>query len=397
MLSDDVKIVSVDDHVVEPPNVWVDRMPAKWRDLCPHVRDVPPEERAEAAGYADMEMSISSDGRAQEWVWEGRRYPMFMMGSPTTRRFRHDGRGDDHYAHSYDDMEPGAYEVKARLEAMDEDGIWAQLLFPTFPRFAGTQFLDAEDKDLGLAVVQAYNDWMIDEWCAAAPDRFIPMIITPLWDPRACAREIERCAAKGAKAIAFPENPAPLGQPSFWTDHWDPVFAAAAATGMPLSMHVGTSGGLTRTAPEASEAVKIGICAVNSMTSCADLIFSGMLTRHPDVKIAYSEGGSGWAAYLLERLDYTWERSRLDVDKSIRPTEAFQRNIWTCFISDRTAIELRYLIGVDKLMYETDYPHNDCNWPNGRKWLEEMLVDVPDDEARQIAELNARELYDFAT
>src|SRR5215471_6638662 len=157
MLSDDVKIVSVDDHVVEPPDVWLDRMPAKWRDDCPRVRDVPVDERTGSAGYAEMEMAISDDGHVQEWVWEGRHYPMIMMGSPTTRRFRRDGRGDDHYAHSYDDMETGAYEVKARLEAMDEDGIWAQLLFPTFPRFAGTQFLDAQDKELGLACVQAYN------------------------------------------------------------------------------------------------------------------------------------------------------------------------------------------------------------------------------------------------
>jgi len=375
MLTDDTAIISVDDHVVEPPSVWVDRVPASYRQAAPHVENRP--------------------GETQTWVWEGREYPIHLMGSPATRNFRDDGTGEDFYARSFDDMVPGAYDASARVEAMDTDGVQAQVLFPTFPRFAGTRFLEGVDKDLSLLCVRAYNDWMLDDWCATAPDRFIPMIITPLWDPGLAAEEIRRCAGKGAKAISFPENPAPLGLPSFWGEHWDPVFAAAEDARMVLCMHIGTSGELVQPAPESSEAVGISLCGVNAMSACTDLIYSGMLHRHPGTKIALSEGGSGWVPYILERMDYTWARTRLGVDKSVKPSELFERHFWTCFIDDEAAVRQRHEIGVHKMMFETDYPHNDSNWPNSRKVLSEMLVDVPDDEARRIAELNARELFDF--
>ena len=375
MLPADAEIVSVDDHVVEPPDVWVDRFPSKFRDEAPHL-----EQRA---------------GHTQAWVWEGQDFPLSMVGSARTRIFRTDGTGEDFRARHYDDLVPGCYDVHERVKAMDVDGVKGSLLFPTFPRFAGTRFLNPKSREISLLAVQAYNDWMVDEWCAAYPDRFIPMIIVPLWDPELAASEIRRMAAKGAKSVAFPENPAPLGLPSFWTTHWDPVFAAVDETGMPLSMHIGTSGGLPQPCEESSEAVGTSLNGLNAMTACADLIFTGLLHRYPGVKIVLSEGGSGWVPYLMERMDYTWERSRLDVDRSEPPSMVFAEHFWTSFISDFRAIEIRHRIGVDKLMYETDYPHQDSNWPFARKVLEEHLADVPDDEARSIAGLNARELYNF--
>jgi predicted TIM-barrel fold metal-dependent hydrolase len=131
------------------------------------------------------------------------------------------------------------------------------------------------------------------------------------------------------------------------------------------------------------------------MTTSTDLIYSGLLERFPKTKIALSEGGSSWVPYVLERSDYVWERTRYEVDLKEKPSEVFKRHFSTCFMWDFQGVALRYEIGVDKLMYETDYPHNDSNWPNGRKVLEEHLVDVPDDEARMIAGLNARALYNF--
>lgn len=375
MLPTDAKVISVDDHVVEPPTVWTERLPAKYRDEGPHIVEV--------------------DGHRLAWQWEDRQYLMQLMGSPETRNFRSDGTGEDFWARHYDDMVPGAYEVNARVAAMDEDGIHAQLLFPTFPRFAGTRFLEGKDKELARLCVSAWNDWILDEWCPAAPDRFIPMVMIPMWDAAASAAEIRRCAAKGAKSVTFPENPAPLGLPSYWTDVWDQVFDAAEETNTVLSMHIGTSGSLVSPSPESSEAVGISLCGVNSMSACTDLIYSGLLQRHPNIKIALSEGGAGWVPYALERMDYTWERTRLGVDKSVPPSELFRRHFWTCVISDHAAVEQREAIGVDKLMFESDYPHNDSNWPNSRKVLAEMLLDVPDDDARRIAETNARELYDF--
>ena len=376
--------------------MWTGRLPVKYRDVGPRVERVADNAGFEPTSTDTYRPPVDVSGPVDWWVCEDRRSPVSIQGSPRTRHFRGDGTGEDFYARSYDDMIEAAYEPSARLEAMDEDGVWAALMFPTYLRFAATGLLEVKDKEgLGLAMVCAYNDWHVDEWCAAAPDRFIPMMILPLWDPAAAAEEIRRCAGKGFRAITMTENPEPLGLPSYWTDHWDPVFRAAEETGLVLCMHIGTSGSLVRSASEASLDVSISLCGVNAMTACTDLIFSGILNRHPGVKIALSEGGSGWAAYLVERMDYTWERSRLVKDRSLRPSELFARHIWTCFISDQTAIDSRYLLGVDKLMWEGDFPHNDSQYPESRRMLEKALADVPGAEAHQIAESNARQLFNF--
>jgi predicted TIM-barrel fold metal-dependent hydrolase len=378
VLRDDVKLISVDDHVVEPPNVFVDRLPAKYQEDGPRV--VPLNDQDEA------------------WCWEGRTYPIGLMGSPKTRIFREgqEGTGEDFRARSYRDMVPACYDVHERVKSMDVDGVGASLNFPTFPRFAGTLFLEGVDPELTSACVRAYNDWMIDEWCGSAPDRFIPMTVVQLWDPVLAAEEVRRCAAKGSKSITMCENPAPLGLPSFWTDHWDPLWDAVQETDLVVSMHIGTSGGLVRPSDDSSEAVSISLCGLNSMSACAELIFSGTLQKFPGLRIALSEGGAGWAPYLVERMDYTWERTRLGVDKSIPPSELFKRHFWACFIWDETAIQIRDLLGFDKLMWECDFPHNDGNWPDSRTMLEKAMRDVPDDVCLAVAETNARALYDFA-
>jgi predicted TIM-barrel fold metal-dependent hydrolase len=400
MLQGSVQLISVDDHVIEPANVWSDRLAQKFRGRGPRIVEV--------------------EGHKLDWEYDGRRYPLAMQGSRSTRRFREETngaapasvslqsegsgllvsqalaeQGTEIVARHYDDMIPGCYDPVARAKDMDADGITAGILFATFPRYCGQTFWEASDRELGLACVQAYNDWMVDEWCTAAPGRFIPMIIVPLWDPNLAADEVRRTAAKGAKAVSFTENPVPLGLPSFSTTHWDPFLAAVEETDMAVCMHIGSSSKMNVPSPEASPAVPIALCGLNSMSATADLIFSGILHRHPKVRIVLSEGGSGWVPYLLERMDYTWERTRLDVDRSVAPSELFARHFWTCFISDRAAVENRYAIGIDKLMWECDYPHNDSNWPTSRKLLEEELATVPDDEAAKIGEMNARLVFNF--
>lgn len=376
MLTPDTKLISVDDHLIEPPNVFVDHIDPEYRDRAPYI--------TERDGH---------DG----WVWEDRFYPIVFQGNVHTRRFREGeaGKGSDLYARKYDDMIPAAFDVHERIKVMDEDGVWAELVFPTFPRFAGTLFLEGQDKDLAYACVRAWNNWMIDEWCAAYPDRLIPQSILPLWDLDLCVAEIERTVAKGAKAISFVENPHPLGLPSFPTGHWSPVFAAAADHDVSLSMHIGTSSTLILDpSPEVTPSLRIALCGINSMSAMGDLIFSGELDKHPNCKIALSEGGAGWVPYVLERLDYTWERSRYEGLMNERPpSQVFAEQLWVCMVVDKYAIVNRHLIGLDKLMWEADFPHNDGNYPNSRKLLAEALVDVPDDEAKMIGETNARKLY----
>jgi predicted TIM-barrel fold metal-dependent hydrolase len=379
MLSPDTHLVSVDDHVIEPRHTFVDHIEAKYREVAPRV----------------VEQSPGIEG----WLWEGKFEPIAVQGNANTRHFRGEeaGQGDDLFSRCYADMIPGAYDVHERVRCMDEDGVHAQLLFPQFPRFGGTRFLEADDQDYATACVRAWNDWMLDEWCAAYPQRFIPHAILPIWDVELCVAEMQRVAAKGARGIAFIENPYPLGLPSFISGAWEPVFACAQDTQLVLDMHIGTSSGLLiQPSPDASPSVGIALCGVNSMSALGDLLYSGQLDAYPGCRIALSEGGAGWVPYVLERLDYTWERSRYSgVNATTPPSEAFQRQFWVCMVADRYAIVNRHLIGLDKLMWESDFPHNDSNWPNSRKVLEEAVVDVPAEEARMIGETNARSLYRF--
>jgi predicted TIM-barrel fold metal-dependent hydrolase len=375
-LRDDMQLISVDDHLVEPPHVWQDRLPAARREAGPRIV------REDAPG-----------GGTDVWLYEGRRYPQIGLNAVAGRPPEQFGTEPMRYT----DMIPGCYEPEARVIDMDLDGVQAALCFPSFPRFAGTVFLQAEDKALALLCVQAWNDFMLDEWCAAAPERFIPIAILPLWDVAAAVAEIRRTAAKGVKAISFTENPVPLGLPSFHTDHWDPVFAAAQEAGLPLCLHFGTSGQAPTTAPEAPFAVTITLFGCNSMFAATDLMFSPVFHKFPRLKVSLAEGGIGWLPYILERADYVWERHRWyqNVNRDVPPSELFRRNIWGCFIDDVHGLSSRHEIGVDRITWECDYPHSDSNWPNSRKRAIEVFAEIPDDEVHRMVEWNSRELFNF--
>ena len=379
-LTDDMHLISVDDHLVEPPTLWSDRLPAKFAEAGPHVIDEPIE------GMPDQPPS-------NVWLYEGNRFPQIGLNAVA-------GKDPTDYGTEpmrYSDMIPGCYEPHARVIDMDLDGVQAALCFPSFPRFAGTVFLKASDKELALLCVQAWNDFMIDEWCGAAPDRFIPIVIMPLWDPALCVAELERTVAKGARAVSFIENPVPLGLPSYHTDHWDGFFSACEAADVPVCLHFGSSGQSPSTAPEAPFAVTITLFGCNSMYAATDLLFSPVFHRHPNLKVAMAEGGIGWVPYLLERADYVWNRHRFyqNVDQSTPPSELFANHIYGCFIDDVHGLNSRYDIGLSRILWEADYPHSDSNWPNSRKRAVEVFATIPDEEVRQMVETNSRALFKF--
>jgi predicted TIM-barrel fold metal-dependent hydrolase len=389
-LQDHMKLISVDDHLVEHPRVWEDRLPARFRDAGPRV--VETESSFALGGEIGGNLGATSKG-AQVWMYEGRVYPQLGLNAVA-------GRDPKDYGLEpvrYDEMIPGCYDPVERVKDMDLDGVQAAMCFPSFPRFSGTVFLEGHDKELALLCVQAFNDFVLDEWCAGAPDRFVPVVILPFWDVDATVAEIHRTAAKGALAISFPENPVPLGLPSFHTDHWDRVFSVVEETGMPLALHFGSSGKPPITAPDAPMAVMIALMGTNSMDATCDLLFSPVFHRHPRLKVMLSEGGIGWVPYLLERCDYTWSRHRWyqNIDKDMPPSDLFRRHIFACFIDDDTGIDLRHRIGISNITWECDYPHSDSNWPNSRKRAAQMLKGVPDEEAHQIVELNARRVLRF--
>jgi predicted TIM-barrel fold metal-dependent hydrolase len=366
-------LVSVDDHVIEPPGVWVDRLPKRYLDKGPHV--------------------IEAEDR-QYWVYEGERATTMGLNAVA-------GKSREEFSMDptrYSDMIPGCYDPVQRGRDLASNGIRGSLCFPTFPRFAGVTFLRAKDKELAHLCVQAYNDFMIDEWCAAVPGLFIPMIIGTLWDPELMAAEIRRCAAKGARALTFPENTHALGLPSFHSDHFDPVWEAVCETDTVVCIHIGTSGIVPLPSPDASFSIGIALAPGAAWSTCTDLIMGRIPRRFPTIKIALSEGGIGWVPFALERADRTWERHRhwsgLD---DVPPSQVFRRNIWVCFIDEEMGIEARHRIGVDKIMWECDYPHADTPWPDSQKDVARLLAGVPDDDVALLTHGNAERLFRWTT
>lgn len=366
----DFDLISVDDHIIEPPAVWTDRIPKRYAEDCPRV--------------------VTTDDGGERWLYEGEAVATMglnaVAGKPK-KDFALDPTG-------YDDMIRGCFDPVARAVDFLNDGIRGSVCFPTFPRFAGQRFLTAKNKDLADLCVKAYNDWMLDEWSASVPGLYIPMMIGQLWDPQLMAAEIRRCAERGVRAVSFPESTAPFGQPSFHTTHWDPVWEAAVETDIAVCIHIGTSGRTHLPSDDASFSVAVALGPVNAQITFVDLLFCGIPQRFPGLKIALSEGGIGWVPFALERVDRTWERHRFwaHLDDT-PPSEIFKRNFWVCFIDEQAGIAAREYIGVDKIMWECDYPHADTPWPNSQGEVRKTLSDLPPAEVAAMTHGNAERLF----
>lgn len=388
-------LVSVDDHVIEPPQVWQDRVPAKHRDAAP---------------------KMVTEGNDEFWTYDGKRVPTLGLSAVA-------GRSTDEFSPEpirYSDMRAGCYDATARLEDMDRAGILASLCFPSFPRFCGQIFWEASDKDLAAICVRAYNDWMIDEWCGSAPGRYIPLIIIPLWDPAAAAKEIARCAAKGAHAFAFSENPYYLGLPTLFDPnrYWDPVWQACVENEVVVCMHVGSSSSVPEISPDTPTIVNMAWKdGVRTSGALLTWMFSGVFKRFPNLKIALSEGGIGWIPYFVQRsqqvinkqhawggtksynlhqgndagtaLTFELELDGLDLQELVR------KHVYGCFIDDPVGVQLIDFIGIDNVMAETDYPHSDSTWPDSITVMKEQLAGLSPNDMHKVLRGNAERLFQF--
>jgi predicted TIM-barrel fold metal-dependent hydrolase len=371
---DEMIMVSVDDHVVEPPHLFEDRLPARHADLAPQF--VTREDGTNAWRYEDQEISNVAlnavSGRPPE------EYGM----EPT----------------SFEEIRRGCWDIHERVKDMDANGVLGSLCFPSFPQFCGQLFARTEDKDVALAMVRAYNDWHIDEWCGTYPGRFIPCVLPAIWDPEVCAAEVRRTAAKGAHAVTFSENASKLGWPSIHSDHWDPFWAACSDENLVVCMHIGSSSQLVITAPDAPIDCLITLTPMNIVQAAADLVWSRVLRKFPALNIALSEGGIGWIPYFLERVDYNYERHHRWTGQDFgdqRPSEVFNEHIITCFIDDHFGVASREFLNMDRVCWECDYPHSDSTWPTAPETLAKQLDGVSDYDIDRITHLNAMRLFSF--
>jgi predicted TIM-barrel fold metal-dependent hydrolase len=385
------KIISVDDHVIEPPNVWQDRLPEKFKDAGPKsFRDT---------GRMDFVGGVFSfepdpDGAVGDWwSFEGGKFPLTRLEAAVG--FERDQV--QVVPITYDEMRHGCWDPAARLADMDANWTEASMSFPSsFVRFCGQRFLEAEDKDLADLCVKAYNDWQVDEWCGGTGGRLIPLAIVQLWDPQLAAAEVHRNAARGVRGITFSEIPPYLGLPSIHTGEWDPFFAACAETGVVVNMHIGSSSKMPSTSADAPAAVGSTLTFNNAMASMTDFLFSGVLVRFPELKLAYSEGQIGWIPYIIERADKVWEENRgwggIGDKVPEPPSTYYFRQIYGCFFDDNYGLQNIEAEGIDNVCFETDYPHSDSTWPHSKEVAIKQMGDLPPEIQRKLVRGNAIEL-----
>ncbi len=391
------KIISVDDHVVEPPHVWQDWLPGAYRDRGPRVERRGIGSMRHVGGGQYSQTFVADGPQADCWVFEDLVYIH-------KRHVAAVGFDRDDMSMSpitYDEMRPGCYEPKARVEDMETNWVEASLCFPTFPRFCGQTFTEAKDHDQGLACVKAYDDWMVEEWCGDSGGALIPLPIIPLWDAELAAAEVRRNADRGAHAVCFSEIPPHLGLPSIHTNHWDPFFAACEATDTVVCMHIGSSSRMPATSGDAPPAVAATLSFNNAMASLADWLFSGKLVQFPRLRLAYSEGQIGWLPYVLERADTVWQEHRAwgGVRDAVPepPSTYYYRQVFGCFFRDHHGVESIERCGVDNVTFETDYPQTDSTWSDTKAVATELMAVVPDDIVTKLMRTNAIRMLSLET
>ncbi len=388
------RIISVDDHVVEPADLWSARLPKKYVDRGPRI------ERHKVSMNITGGYSFTVDDPAgadcDVWYYDDLVYPFTRLSAAVGAEVV------QNEPCTFDDILVGCYDQTQRLADMDANHVEASLCFPNIlPRFCGQAFLEREDKELALLCIQIYNDWMIDEWCAGAGyGRLIPLTMVPLWDPQLAAAEVRRCAAKGSHNITFSENPSPLGLPSVHSGHWDPLFAACVETDTVVNMHIGSSSKMPSTSPDAPFIISSVLTFQNAMGSLLDFVFGGVFERFSELRVAYSEGQAGWLPYILERSDKLWEERLLDTsgfgsNLKVPPSTYMKSNVWYCIFDDETAMRNRDVIGIDRLTFEVDYPHADSTFPHTRDVAERIATKagLNEFEALKFFRGNAIELY----
>ncbi len=376
MQIDDLILVSVDDHVVEPPDLFEGRLSKKAAERAPFIQTM--------------------DNGREVWMFEGAPLPNVGLNAVA-------GRVPEEYGLdplAFSEMRPGCYDIHERVRDMNVNGVLGSLNFPSIAGFTGQLFYTCDDKDIAIELLRAYNDWHIEDWCGTYPGRMMPLAIPPIWDPQLMADEVRRVSAKGCHAVTFSENPSklPANLPSFHSDHWDPFLAACEETQTVICLHIGSSSQTAITSMDAPIDTMITLQPMNIVQCAADLVWSPMFRKFPNLKIALSEGGIGWIPYFLERLDYVYQHHHVWTNQDFGgklPSQVFNENILTCFIDDAVGMEVRHHLNLDHVHWECDYPHSDSTWPNSPEAAMKYLDGLPEADINRITHLNAMKNFSY--
>jgi len=357
-----LELICADSHVNPLPSMWADYLPARLRDRAPRVES-------------------TEEGDFQ--VFEGRRSPILGISAMA-------GKKPEDFSWNIrrlEDQRAGGYDPTARLEDMDLDHIEAEVLYGGGP-------LRSQDPELCRASTSAYNDWLAD-FCSAAPSRLIGMAYIPWQTPEGAIAEMRRCADKGLRGCMLPRFPEDDGQ---WHDErWDPIWSVLIDLGWPGGIHVGGTGRKM----EAPDVDPTGFMTGVMMSkfamaeACTRLVVSGVLARHPDLKLVAVEGQIGWIPFVHYYLDHIWEKHRYWTKSQLPepPSTYFRRQVYATFMEDPVGLGQREAIGVENIMWSSDYPHSETTWPDSKKLTDEWMADYPEEDHRKIVFENAQKLY----
>jgi predicted TIM-barrel fold metal-dependent hydrolase len=284
---------------------------------------------------------------------------------------------------------------------MDHDGVHTHTLLPHVIGFAGERLRFLGDARRWGAAVRTYNDFLLTGFCAAAPGRLVGVGLLPLYDPHAAASEVGRAVGLGARAVSFPHAPSQLGLPPLADEAWAPVFSAVEDAGVPLFVHVGASGGPPSIRGVAAPGSLLTLTALDVVGAMVDLLFSYVLVRHPRLRVVLLEGGVGWLPYATERIAFfcgkrpeVWAPPEGPGSRR-PPLEHLRQQIAASFIDDPVGMRLLDDIGIERVLWQCDYPHADSSFPDSRAHLTRQLAEVPDDDARAVAGGTASRLLEL--
>ena len=376
------KVIDTDTHITEPADVWTARVSSKWGDKVPHIKRIDGRDI-----WFVGDQPAGGPGFYTMAGWDGT-YPEVPLG--------------------YDDIPAASYDAKARLELMDEEGIYAMVLYPNFGGFGSGGFLRLGEPELMLECVRAYNDFLVD-WCSADPKRLLPAMALPFWDVEASVKEIERSAAKGHRAVLGSSRPEAFGQPPVAHKHWDPIWAATQDAGLSISFHIG-AGDISDITNDASgmgtkaNFSRAGSLALLDNQSClANLFFGGVCHRFPKLDFVSVESGVGWLQCVLETFDWQWVNGAVAKEHpeyDLLPSEYFKRQVYGSFWFEREGVGAALEAFPDNLMWETDYPHPTCQYPgpatsakHPSDYAEEALAGVPEETLKKVMQDTPARLY----
>ncbi|HEY8119922.1 MAG TPA: amidohydrolase family protein [Myxococcota bacterium] len=376
-------IIDTDAHITEPPDLWTSRAPAAYRERLPRVREI--------------------EGQPHWVVGEN-----VVLGPVTaTSVVAKDGskaRGPEFFKWRHADVHRASYDMQERVRVLDQHGLYAQVIYPNLAGFGNQNFLKVEDSDLRLQCAAVYNDAMA-EIQRTSGGRILPMALMPWWNIGDCVKEIERASALGLRGIVMCSDPDSIGMPDLSDAAWTPFWEICDERRVPVNFHIAASqtsfNMFGRAAwPSMGPARRLALGSTSLFMENArvlgNLIYSGLLERFPNVKIVSVESGIGWIPFLLEALDYEWEEtgSQAECALTMKPSDYFRRQVYGCFWFERVGPrDLVAQIGEDNLLFETDFPHPTCLYPNVQAHLADVTAEWSDTTRRKILQDNAAALY----